>query len=110
MKRDKIIKMRALNFLGGKAFEGDTPSWFDRPFLCLDGGLDDYFDIPEDTKTIYIRLSKKPSEGAYKIKFRDRDEAALIHTKDKVMPRRLTYSTDAVMKSYGFPFYVSVEY
>jgi len=110
MKRDKIMKMTALRFMDGTAFEGEGQGYTHRPFLCLEGGLDDYFDIPEDIKTIYIRLSKKPSKGAYKIKFRDRNEEAIIYTKDGVVARALTHSTDAVMKAYGFPFYASVEY
>lgn len=79
-------------------------------FLCDKTGLGEFFEIPEEVETIYVKLSKRASKGAYKVVYHDGWDTFITNSEGVEEKRLLAFDTDRVMQRFGSPFYASVEY
>ena len=113
MKKDLVIKFKRSEPTT-RSFYNKEPKYYhtgeqEHPFLCSHG-LGEFFDVPEEVNTIYIRLSKEPSEDSYKIGWDDNEDTLITNSNGYIEDRMLSYGCDKVMHLFGFPFYASVEY
>jgi len=109
MKPDKIVKFHSASQWNGYLTHSH-PANRNNKKLCITT-IKKFFKIPRNTKEIFIRLSHKKTEDSYLV---DYDPHRMPHIKiileNSISRAMLYHSAFTVIKAFGMPCYVSLEY